>query len=131
MITLIFWDIENVSIYNLDRIMDHILLIQGNNERYVVYSKIKEARKQALVDKEWILINTGLIGRNSADVKIKEMIDGVLCDDNRAVGKIIIISEDKGFYKTAMKIKSRGIGLEIICGKKYPKWVERVYMGDG
>ena len=57
MITLIFWDIENVSIYNLDRIMDHILLIQGNNERYVVYSKIKEARKQALVDKEWILIN--------------------------------------------------------------------------
>jgi hypothetical protein len=126
MMTVIFWDIENVSIHNLERIMDRISGIPGNTVRYVVYSKIKEARKQSLLDNGWILTDTGQIGRNSADIKIKEMIDDVLCDENRLVGKIIIISEDKGFYKIAKRIKEQGIGVEVICGTKSPGWVERV-----
>ncbi len=126
MITYIFWDIENVSIHNLERIMEQTGNIQGETRRYVVFSKIKDARKKALLENGWILTDTGLISRNSADKKIKEMIDAVLDDDVIVVDKIIIISEDKGFYKTAKRIQACGLKVGIICGTKSPEWVERL-----
>ncbi len=126
MITYIFWDIENVSIHNLERIMERVNNIQGDIKRYVVYSKIKEARKKALLDNSWILTDTGLISRNSADIKIKEMIDEILEDESNRVNKIILITEDKGFYKTAKKIIAGGIEVEVICGTKNPAWVKRL-----
>jgi len=126
MMTVVFWDIENVSIHNLDRIMERIRSISSGTKRYVVYSKIKEARKEALLDNGWILIDTGAISSNSADKKIKDMIDGILEDEGKLPGKIILITEDKGFYKTAKKIKACGIDVEVICGTKNPEWVRRL-----
>ncbi len=124
--TYVFWDIENVSIHNLDRIMERIGKTGGDVEMHVVYSKIKEARKKPLVDRGWALSCTGEISKNSADMKIRDMIDEVLEKREKPAGKIIIISEDRGFYKTAKKIISRGIEVEIICGTKDPAWVKRL-----
>ena len=124
--TFIFWDIENVSIHNLERIMERTGNIQSNTKRYVVYSKIKEERKKDLLANNWILTDTGEISKNSADKKIKDMIDEILEDENIHIDKIIIITEDKGFYKTAKKIIARGIQVEIICGTKNPSWVKRL-----
>lgn len=126
MMTVVFWDIENVSIHNLDRIMERIRNISSGTKRYVVYSKIKEARKEALLDNGWILIDTGEISSNSADKKIKDMIDGILEDDGKLPDKIVMITEDKGFYKTAKKIKACGIDVEVICRTKNPDWVRRL-----
>lgn len=126
MITYIFWDIENVSFHNLERIMDRISNIKDNTQRYVVYSKIKEERKTDLLANSWILIDTGEISKNSADKKIKSMIDEILEDENIHIDKIIIISEDKGFYKTAKKIITRGVQVEIICGTKNPSLVKQL-----
>jgi len=126
MMTVVFWDIENVSIHNLERIMERIRSINGGTKRYVVYSKIKEARKEALLDNGWMLIDTGEISRNSADKKIKDMIDGILEDEDKQPDKIILITEDKGFYKTAKKIKACGIDVEVICGRKNPDWACRL-----
>jgi len=126
MMTVIFWDIENVSIHNLERIMERIRSISSDTKKYVVYSKIKEARKEALLDNGWILIDTGEISKNSADKKIKDMIDGILEDEDKQTDKIILITEDKGFYKTAKKIKACGIDVEVICGTKNPDWAGRL-----
>ncbi len=126
MTTFIFWDIENVSFHNLERIMEHTVNIKGDIKRYVVFSKIKEARKEVLTLNGWTLADAGLISKNAADKKIKSMIDEVLADNNNRAGKIIIISEDKGFYKTAKRIMSSGTDVEIICGTKNPEWVRRI-----
>lgn len=121
-----FWDIENVSIHNLEKIMDCVQKVQSDTKRYVVYSKIKEARKKALQKTGWILIKTDGIYRNSADKKIKQMIEVILEDKKNSAGKIIIISEDKGFYKISKKILTMGKQVEIICGTKYPNWVKSI-----
>lgn len=118
-----FWDIENVSFHNFERIMLHT----GRNEdekRYVVYSKIKEARKEKLLEKGWILIETEGISKNSADYKIQDMIQLILKDKSSLPDKIYLITEDKGFFNISQQIIDTGIKLEIICATKDPQWIK-------
>ncbi|PKL17851.1 MAG: hypothetical protein CVV49_08710 [Spirochaetae bacterium HGW-Spirochaetae-5] len=118
-----FWDIENVSFHNLERIMLHT----GRDEdekRYVVYSKIKEARKEKLLEKGWVLVETDGISKNSADYKIQNMIQTILENRSSLPDKIYLITEDKGFFNISQKIIDTGIKLEIICSTKDPQWVK-------
>ena len=46
---VISWDIENVSIHNLDRIMERIGDTGDYTKRYVVYSKIKGPELRVLI----------------------------------------------------------------------------------
>jgi len=124
MISYFFWDIENVSFHNLDRIMKRVHEIEGEIKLYAVYSKIKDGRKAVLIDNGWSLIDTGQISRNSADHKIKEMINSILENQKSTAAKFILITEDKGFFKISEQIISEGIGLEIICGTKDPQWIK-------
>ncbi len=123
MATYFFWDIENVSFHNLERIMEHT----GKSDAeilYVVYSKIKEARKEKLQESGWILIQTEGISRNSADYKIQEMIQLILKKEPPLPDKIFLITEDKGFYNISQQIIDTGIKLEIICATKDPQWIK-------
>ena len=43
-----FWDIENVSFHNLDAIMKHVNDSKHDESCYVIYAKIKEARKEEI-----------------------------------------------------------------------------------
>lgn len=95
----------------------------GEIKSYVVYSKIKEERKEELLDNGWVLIQTAEISKNSADYRIKEMINTLLEDNNNKPKKIFLITEDKGFYKISLQISKSGIELEIICGTKDPQWI--------
>lgn len=120
-----FWDIENVSFHNLDRIT--AMTDKSRNEiLYVVYSKIKEARKIKLIEKGWILIQTSEISKNSADKKIQEMIALILDDKVNDIEKIYLITEDKGFSKISQKIIDNGIDLTVICGTKNPQWIQNL-----
>ena len=87
MTTYFFWDIENVSFHNLEQIMQHTGKSE-NEKLYVVYSKIKDARKETLLEKSWILIQTEGISRNSADYKIQEMIQLILKEKSSLPDKI-------------------------------------------
>lgn len=120
-----FWDIENVSFHNLDRIM----LYTGKTDEeklYVVYSKIKEARKEKLIENGWILIETSGIAKNSADYKIQDMILFILKEKSPLPEKIYLITEDKGFFNISQKIIDAGIKLEIICSTKDPQWIKEL-----
>ncbi len=121
--TYFFWDIENVSFHNLDRIMKQVHESEGEMKLYAVFSKIKEARKVQLLENGWILIDTGNISKNSADFKIKEMIFSILENKTCIPEKIFLITEDKGFYKISQRIIMKGIHLEVICGTKSPQWI--------
>lgn len=124
MVSYFFWDIENVSFHNLERIMDRVHEIEGEKKLYIVYSRIKEGRKVQLVENGWVLIQTAGISRNSADYKIKEMINSILEDNEFLPGKIFLITEDKGFYKISQQVITKGIHLEVICGTKDPQWIK-------
>ncbi len=126
MVTYVFWDIENVSIHNLGRIMERIGTNEGDTERYAVYSRIKESRTRSLIEEGWLLVPAGNASRNSADNKIKLMIEALMETADDSINKIIIITEDKGFRKIAKTIIERGIGLEIICGSKNPAWIDEL-----
>jgi len=118
-----FWDIENVSFHNLDRIMRYTA--QGRDEKlYVVYSKIKEGRKEKLIENGWELIQTGCIARNSADHMIQDMINRILKEQSSLPDKIYLITEDKGFFNISQQIIDKGIKLEIICATKDPQWIK-------
>ena len=93
---------------------------------FVVYSKIKEDRKTHLIDNGWVLIKTDGISKNSADIKIQEMISHILEDTNNLPQKITLITEDKGFFKISRQIINNGIELEIICGTKNPRWIKNL-----
>jgi len=124
MLSYFFWDIENVSIHNLEKIMDRVRAIEGEVRLFAVYSKIKESRKTQLVENGWILTPSGEISKNSADHKIKNMIESILGDQGITTGNIFLITEDKGFYKISQKIIQKGINLEIITGTKNPDWIK-------
>lgn len=118
-----FWDIENVSFHNLKRIMQ--FTGPGKDEKlYVVYSKIKEERKEKLLENGWELIHTGCIARNSADHMIKDMIKKILKEQSSLPYKIYLITEDKGFFNISQQIIDNGIKLEIICATKNPQWIK-------
>jgi len=125
MTTYFFWDIENVSFHNLERIMQHTGKTE-HEKMYVVYSKIKDARKEQLLGNGWILIQTEGISHNSADYKIQEMIQLVLKEKSSLPDKIYLITEDKGFYKISQQIIDSGIKLEIICSTKDPQWIKNL-----
>ncbi len=124
MISYFFWDIENVSFHNLARVMKSVSETDGDIKLHVVYSKIKEARKSELIENGWSLVDTGEISRNSADHKIKEMINSILDDKDNLPDKIFLITEDKGFFKISQQVIKAGIKLEIICGTKNPQWIK-------
>lgn len=63
MLSYFFWDIENVSFHNLDKIMKHADDPEICKKLYVVYSKIKEARKVILIENGWIPVQTGEISK--------------------------------------------------------------------
>lgn len=126
MSTHYFWDIENVSYHNFDAIMDHVRDEDGDIQCHVVFAKIKEARKDALMDQGWQLTRTEGIAHNSADMKIKEMIEGLLDESTSGVEKVVIITEDRGFRKIGRRIIEQGIDLEIICATKDPAWVREL-----
>ncbi len=118
-----FWDIENVSFHNLERIMLHTGRTE-DEKLYVVYSKIKEARKEKLLENGWILIETEGIAKNSADYKIQNMIQLILNEKSSRPDKIYLITEDKGFFNISQQIIDSGIKLEIICSTKDPQWIK-------
>jgi hypothetical protein len=93
---------------------------------YVVYSKIKEARKEKLIENGWILIETSGIAKNSADYKIQDMILFILKEKSPLPEKIYLITEDKGFFNISQKIIDAGIKLEIICSTKDPQWIKEL-----
>ena len=126
MLSYFFWDIENVSFHNLDRVMQHVHETTGAAELYVVYSKIKEARKVRLIENGWLLVQTEGISKNSADHKIEEMINLILAGRENLPEKITLITEDKGFYKISQQIIARGIQLEVICATKDPQWIKEL-----
>ncbi|HOO73184.1 MAG TPA: hypothetical protein PK926_15610 [Spirochaetota bacterium] len=126
MSTHYFWDIENVSFHNLHAIMDHVAKADGAIQCHVVFAKIKEARKEALMDHGWQLTSTEGCSRNSADIKIKEMIEALLDNAGSDVEKIVIITEDSGFLKIGRRIIEEGIDLEVICATKDPAWVREL-----
>jgi len=121
-----FWDIENVSFHNLGNIMSRVSECDGKTMPYVVYSKIKESRKDVLLEHGWMLVQAESVSRNCADRKIKEMIRSVLEDEDSLPEKIFIITEDKGFFKISKEILGRGIQLEILCSTKNPPWIHRL-----
>jgi len=125
MTTYFFWDIENVSFHNLERIMKHTGKTE-DEKLYVVYSKIKDSRKEQLLENGWILIQTEGISHNSADYKIQEMIQLILKEKSSLPGKVYLITEDKGFYKISQQIIDSGIKLEIICATKDPQWIKNL-----
>ena len=127
MASYFFWDIENVSFHNLENIMTRLRKTDGHTISYAVYSKIKESRKEVLLENGWTLAPTEGISRNSADNKIKEMIESIMGDTNNLPEKIFIITEDTGFYKISKRIIGNGIPLEIICGTKNPAWIKQLY----
>lgn len=118
-----FWDIENVSFHNLERIMLHTGKT-ADEKLYVVYSKIKETRKEKLLENGWILIETEGIAKNSADYKIQDMIQLLLENKSSLPDKIYLITEDKGFFNISQKIIDAEISLEIICSTKDPQWIK-------
>ncbi|HPB81670.1 MAG TPA: hypothetical protein PK200_06500 [Spirochaetota bacterium] len=126
MMTYYFWDIENVSFHNLERIMKHVHETSGPKKQYVVYSKIKESRKDRLAEVGWELVKTTGIYKNSADNVMKEMIESILDDNDIAAKKIVLITEDKGFYKISQQVIIAGIELEVICGRKDPEWIKKL-----
>lgn len=126
MVTYYFWDIENVSFHNLERIMKHVHETSGPKKQYVVYSKIKESRKDRLTEVGWELVRTTGIYKNSADNVMKEMIESILDDNDIAAKKIVLITEDKGFYKISQQVIIAGIELEVICGRKDPEWIKKL-----
>ncbi len=126
MMTYYFWDIENVSFHNLERIMKHVHETSGPKKQYVVYSKIKESRKDRLAEVGWELVKTTGIYKNSADNVMKEMIGSILDDNDIAAKKIVLITEDKGFYKISQQVIIAGIELEVICGRKDPEWIKKL-----
>lgn len=101
---------------------------EGELKLYVVYSRIKETRTFQLTDSGWELIYTGIISKNSADYKIKNMINSLIENEDIKPSKIFLITEDKGFSKISKKIIERGIQLEIITGKKNPQWIKDLNM---
>ena len=126
MSTHYFWDIENVSFHNLHAIMDHVAKADGDIQCHVVFAKIKEARKAVLMDHGWQLTSTEGSSRNSADIKIKEMIETLLDNTGSDVEKVVIITEDSGFLKICRRIIKEGIDLEIICATKDPAWAREL-----
>ena len=123
MVSYFFWDIENVSFHNLPDIMERVRKTEGEVLLYVVFSKIKDARKVQLIEDGWKLIQTTGIAKNSADNKIKEMIDSIL-EETIPPDKIFLITEDKGFFKISKQIIKNNIQLEIIRGTKDPQWIK-------
>lgn len=123
MSTHYFWDIENVSFHNLEKIMNHIENEKNDVHCHVVFAKIKEARKEVLITNGWELIKAEQIGNNSADFKIKEMIESLLSKENNNLKKIVLITEDKGFKKTGKKIIDAGCDFDIITATKNPDWI--------
>lgn len=121
-----FWDIENVSFHNLGNIMARVRECNGQTIPCVVYSKIKESRKDVLLENGWRLVQAESVSRNCADEKIKELIRSILEDKNSLPEKIFIITEDKGFFKISKEILGRGIQLEILCGTKNPPWIHKL-----
>lgn len=119
-----FWDIENVSIHNLEKIMEIVREVKGDIKLYTVYSKIKESRKSALSENGWELVQTEGIGRNSADNIMIKMIESVISTENNLPESIYLITEDKGFFSISQKIISKGIHLDVICGTKDPQWIK-------
>lgn len=119
-----FWDIENVSFHNLEKIMKIAKAVNGDKKLFTVYSKIKESRKPSLSENGWELIQTEGIGRNSSDRMIIKMIDAVITGENDLPENIFLITEDKGFFNISQKIISKGIHLEVICGTKDPQWIK-------
>jgi hypothetical protein len=119
-----FWDIENVSIHNLGKIMDIVLGTPGDRYLYAVFSKIKESRKVDLSANGWTLVRTKGISRNSADKEIKKIIESLIEIEKDFPEKIFLISEDKGFAKISQRIISKGIQLEVIRGSKDPQWIK-------
>jgi hypothetical protein len=126
MITYYFWDIENVSFHNLERIMKHVHESSEPKKLFVVYSKIKESRKDRLTEVGWELVRTMGIYKNSADNVIKEMIQSILDDIHNSAKKIVLITEDKGFNKISQQVIIAGIELEILCGRKDPEWRKKL-----
>jgi hypothetical protein len=106
--------------------MDRVAANEGETVRYAVYSRIKESRTRSLTEAGWLLVPAGNVSRNSADNKIKLMIEALLETADDSINKIIIITEDKGFRRIAKTIIERGIGLEIICGSKNPAWIDEL-----
>jgi hypothetical protein len=121
-----FWDIENVSFHNLESIMARVNSVGCVAACYVVFSRIKGARKAILIENGWILIETGAISKNSSDNKIKLMLEEILADSKNDIEKIFLITEDKGFSRISKKIIQKGIPLEIICGTKNPAWIQQL-----
>lgn len=119
-----FWDIENVSFHNLEKIMEIVRGVKGDIKLYTIYSKIKETRKSSLSENGWELVQTEGIGRNSADKIIVKMIESVISTENNLPESIYLITEDKGFFKISQKIISKGIHLKVICGTKDPQWIK-------
>jgi len=124
MTSYFFWDIENVSFHNLERIMIRVNETKGDIKLYAIYSKIKEERKAFLSENGWELIQTDGISKNAADYVIKNMIESVIDTDNNLPEQIVLITEDKGFFKISQKIIGKGIHLEVIRGTKDPQWIK-------
>jgi len=78
------------------------------------------------MDHGWQLTSTEGCSRNSADIKIKEMIEALLDNAGSDVEKIVIITEDSGFLKIGRRIIEEGIDLEVICATKDPAWVREL-----
>jgi hypothetical protein len=106
--------------------MKYVHEAPGEVKLYVIYARIKEARKAQLLEKGWILVQADEISKNSADYKIKEMIDLILEDNGIIPLKIFLITEDKGYYKISQQIIAKGIRLEIITGTKNPEWIRNL-----
>jgi hypothetical protein len=126
MTSYFFWDIENVSFHNLEHIMARVRKSDGNTISYAVYSRIKESRRDVLLENGWMLVPANNNSRNSADNKIKEIIHSIIGETDNLPEKISIITEDAGFYKTSKQILEKGVQLEIICGTKNPAWIKRL-----
>ncbi len=58
--------------------MDCVRDVQCETKLFVVYSKIKPERKSILLGNEWILVETKKNEKNSADKKIKQMIENII-----------------------------------------------------
>jgi len=130
MCSYFFWDIENVSFHNLEKIMKRVHETSCDVKLYAVYSKIKEARKSCLSENGWELVQTDGIARNSADSRIQNMIGSVLDSENNLPEQIILITEDKGFFKISREIIGKGIHLEVICGTKNPQWIKNLKLSS-
>jgi hypothetical protein len=106
--------------------MKYVHAAEGELKLYVVYARIKEARKALLLENGWILVQASEISKNSADYKIKEIINSVLEDKENIPRKIFLITEDKDYYKIAQQVIAKGIRLEVITGTKNPQWIRNL-----